>query len=73
MPLSGELTLMPLPKDLPAGEHTVKESAVAAAEGDLGGVRDNVITLKETERIVRHRNEQMWYDVVRSAHAHQRG
>ena len=45
-PLSGELTLMPLPKDLPAGEHTLKESAVAAADGDLGGVPDNVITLK---------------------------
>ena len=45
LPLSGELTLMPLPNDLPAGEHTLKESAVAAAEGDLGGVPDRVITL----------------------------
>ena len=43
---SGELTLIPFPKDLPAGEHTLKESAVAAADGDLGGVRDRVITLK---------------------------
>ena len=48
--MSGEFTLMPLPKDLPAGEHTVKESAVAAADGDLGGVRDNVITLTEQKR-----------------------
>ena len=44
--LSGELTLIPFPKDLPAGEQTLKESAVAAADGDLGGVRDRVITLK---------------------------
>ena len=45
-PLSGELTLMPLPKDLPAGEHTLKVRAVAAADGDFGGVPDRVITLK---------------------------
>lgn len=53
-PLSGELTLIPFPKDLPAGEHTLKESAVAAADGDLGGVRDRVITLKCGGELQKH-------------------